>query len=172
MISELEESLELSETQFRLINLDDERPLHVTSCSKSLSRGDDEISSSTESKDKLKHHHNRHQKKKATRDRHDSTEPELLLGLSYNGTTGRLHVFVIKGSQLKDMTSVNTTGSSSSSSSTSPPDTYVKMSLISSSGQEISRAKTSVQKRQPNPVFKEKFIFQVLNDDYILCDIM
>lgn len=40
-------------------------------------------------------------------------------------------------------------------------DTYVKLSLVSSNGQEIARSKTSVRRGQPNPLFKETFIFQV-----------
>lgn len=44
---------------------------------------------------------------------------------------------------------------------TRAPDTYVKLMLMSSSGQEMSRAKTSVRRGQPNPLFKETFVFQV-----------
>lgn len=75
--------------------------------------------------------------------------PELLLGLAYNGTTGRLSVEVIKGSHFHNV-SLNRA-----------PDTYVKLSLVSSSGQEIARSKTSVRRGQPNPLFKETFVFQV-----------
>lgn len=78
--------------------------------------------------------------------------PELLLGLSYNGITGRLSVSVLKGSSFKSVTM------------TKGPDTRVKLSLVSSSGQEIARAKTSVRKSQPNPLFKETFVFQVRRD--------
>jgi len=81
---------------------------------------------------------------------------ELLLGLSYNGVTGRLSVEIIKGSQFRSL-SLN-----------KAPDTYVKMVMVSSIGQEISRAKTSTRRGQPNPLFKETFAFQValfqLND--------
>ncbi|KAH8369484.1 hypothetical protein KR009_012377 [Drosophila setifemur] len=81
---------------------------------------------------------------------------ELLLGLSYNGVTGRLSVEIIKGSQFRSL-SLN-----------KAPDTYVKMVMVSSIGQEISRAKTSIRRGQPNPLFKETFAFQValfqLND--------
>ncbi|KAH8414318.1 hypothetical protein KR215_002994, partial [Drosophila sulfurigaster] len=80
---------------------------------------------------------------------------ELLLGLSYNGVTGRLSVEIIKGSQFRSLT-LN-----------KAPDTYVKLCMVSSIGQEISRAKTSIR-RGPNPLFKETFAFQValfqLND--------
>ncbi|CAG2101545.1 unnamed protein product [Medioppia subpectinata] len=75
--------------------------------------------------------------------------PEMLLGLAYNGTTGRLNVSVIKGSQFRTITM------------TRAPDTYIKLSLVSSSGQEIARSKTSVRRGQPNPLFKETFIFQI-----------
>ncbi|KAH7972035.1 hypothetical protein HPB52_005806 [Rhipicephalus sanguineus] len=58
--------------------------------------------------------------------------PELLLGLAYNGTTGRLAVEVIKGSHFRNVTMNRA------------PDTFVKLTLMSSSGQEITRSKTSV----------------------------
>ncbi|XP_018086148.1 synaptotagmin-16 isoform X1 [Xenopus laevis] len=75
--------------------------------------------------------------------------PELLVGLSYNPTTGRLSVEIIKGSHFRNL-AVNR-----------PPDTYGKLSLLDSVGHEMSRCKTSVRRGQPNPVYKETFIFQV-----------
>ncbi|CAL4085496.1 unnamed protein product, partial [Meganyctiphanes norvegica] len=75
--------------------------------------------------------------------------PEMLLGLTYNGTTGRLAVEVVKGSHFRNM------------ANTRAPDTYVKLLLLSSSGQEIAHSKTSVRRGQPNPLFKETFMFQV-----------
>uniref|UniRef100_T1J0L6 C2 domain-containing protein n=1 Tax=Strigamia maritima TaxID=126957 RepID=T1J0L6_STRMM len=75
--------------------------------------------------------------------------PELLLGLSYNGTTGRLSVEVIKGSHFRNL------------AMNRAPDTYVKLSLMSSNNQEIARSKTSIRRGQPNPLFKETFMFQV-----------
>ncbi|XP_021934043.1 synaptotagmin-16 isoform X3 [Zootermopsis nevadensis] len=75
--------------------------------------------------------------------------PELLLGLAYNGTTGRLSIEVVKGSHFRNL------------AMTRPPDTYVKLCLLSSSGQEMSRSKTSIRRGQPNPLFKETFMFQV-----------
>lgn len=106
----------------------------------------------------------------------------MLLGLAYNGTTGRLSVSLIKGklflilfsffhfyffvnffyltvspligSQFRNITM------------TRAPDTYVKLSLVSSSGQEISRSKTSVRRGQPNPLFKETFVFQVRQETF------
>lgn len=75
--------------------------------------------------------------------------PELLLGLAYNGTTGRLAVELVKGSHFRNL------------AMTRAPDTYVRLRLASSSGQEIARAKSSLRRGQPNPLFKETFIFQV-----------
>ncbi|MGH0146596.1 UNVERIFIED_CONTAM: hypothetical protein FKN15_058990 [Acipenser sinensis] len=79
---------------------------------------------------------------------HGST-PEILVGLVYNATTGRLSVEVIKGSHFKNLTANR------------PPNTYVKLTLLNSMGQEMSKCKTSVQRGQPNPIFKETFVFQV-----------
>ncbi|XP_045115854.1 synaptotagmin-14-like isoform X5 [Portunus trituberculatus] len=81
--------------------------------------------------------------------------PELLLGLTYNGTTGRLAVEVIKGSHFRNSDDFR------NSANTRAPDTYVKLVLMSSSGQEIAHSKTSVRRGQPNPLFKETFMFQV-----------
>ncbi|XP_052503336.1 synaptotagmin-16 [Budorcas taxicolor] len=75
--------------------------------------------------------------------------PELLVGLSYNATTGRLSVEMIKGSHFRNL-AVNRA-----------PDTYGKLFLFNSVGQEMSRCKTSIRRGQPNPVYKETFIFQV-----------
>ncbi|KAG5265849.1 hypothetical protein AALO_G00247040 [Alosa alosa] len=75
--------------------------------------------------------------------------PELLVGLAYNPTTGRLAVELIKGSHFRNL-ALNR-----------PPDTYGKLTLLNSMGQEISRCKTSVRRGQPNPVYKETFVFQV-----------
>ncbi|XP_012295077.1 synaptotagmin-16 [Aotus nancymaae] len=75
--------------------------------------------------------------------------PELLVGLSYNATTGRLSVEMIKGSHFRNL-AVNRA-----------PDTYGKLFLLNSVGQEMSRCKTSIRRGQPNPVYKETFVFQV-----------
>ncbi|XP_071053339.1 synaptotagmin-16 isoform X2 [Onthophagus taurus] len=75
--------------------------------------------------------------------------PELLLGLSYNATTGRLSVEVVKGSHFRNL-AINRA-----------PDTYVKLLLVSSTGQELAHSKTTVRRGQPNPLFKETFVFQV-----------
>uniref|UniRef100_UPI00358EDAF6 synaptotagmin-14-like isoform X2 n=1 Tax=Myxine glutinosa TaxID=7769 RepID=UPI00358EDAF6 len=75
--------------------------------------------------------------------------PEILVGLSYNSTTGRLSVEIIKGSHFRNV------------SVSRQPDTYVKLTLQDSTGQEISQSKTSLRRGQPNPVYKETFVFQV-----------
>ncbi|MEE6474030.1 hypothetical protein FKM82_010255 [Ascaphus truei] len=75
--------------------------------------------------------------------------PEILIGLLYNATTGRLSAEVIKGSHFKNL------------SSNRPPNTYVKLTLLNSMGQEMSKCKTSIRRGQPNPLYKETFIFQV-----------
>ncbi|KAJ8964686.1 hypothetical protein NQ314_004718, partial [Rhamnusium bicolor] len=43
---------------------------------------------------------------------------------------------------------------------TRAPDTYVKLNLVSSTGQELAHSKTTVRRGQPNPLFKETFVFQ------------
>lgn len=78
--------------------------------------------------------------------------PELLLALAYNGTTGRLTAEVVKGSHFRNL-ALN-----------KAPDTYIKLCLVSSMGQEMGKAKTSTRRGQPNPLFKESFVFQVSND--------
>jgi len=40
-------------------------------------------------------------------------------------------------------------------------DTYAKLTLMSPNGQEITHSKTSVRRGQPNPLYKETFMFQV-----------
>uniref|UniRef100_A0A803K1H1 Synaptotagmin 14 n=1 Tax=Xenopus tropicalis TaxID=8364 RepID=A0A803K1H1_XENTR len=94
--------------------------------------------------------------------------PEILIGLLYNATTGRLSAEVIKGSHFKNL------------SANRPPnglfcclkhliggqvyiirDTYVKLTLMNSMGQEMSKCKTSIRRGQSNPLYKETFIFQV-----------
>lgn len=76
--------------------------------------------------------------------------PELLLGLGYNGLTGRLSVEIVKGSHFRNV------------SLSKAPDTYVKVCLVSSMGQEMAKAKSSTRRGQPNPLFKETFVFQVI----------
>ncbi|XP_054987326.1 synaptotagmin-16 isoform X2 [Sorex araneus] len=129
--------------------------------------------------------------------------PELLVGLSYNATTGRLSVEMIKGSHFRNL-AVNRAPAFNCAavhkvsvqrhlvsqsvlkplaqvSKESPaiwiteetrcishilcrrsePDTYGKLFLLNSVGQEMSRCKTSIRRGQPNPVYKETFVFQV-----------
>nr|XP_044614252.1 synaptotagmin-14 isoform X2 [Equus asinus] len=75
--------------------------------------------------------------------------PEILIGLLYHATTGRLSAEVIKGSHFKNL------------AANRPPNTYVKLTLLNSMGQEMSKCKTSIRRGQPNPVYKETFVFQV-----------
>ncbi|XP_057715892.1 synaptotagmin-14 isoform X2 [Corythoichthys intestinalis] len=97
-----------------------------------------------------------------------SSTPEILVGLVYNATTGHLSVEVIKGIHFKNLATNN------------PPnglfcclkhliggqvyiirDTYVKLTLLNSMGHEMSKCKTSICRGQPNPTYKETFVFQV-----------
>ncbi|TRY86320.1 hypothetical protein DNTS_016128, partial [Danionella cerebrum] len=79
----------------------------------------------------------------------ESSTPELLLGLLYNSTTGRLSAEVIKGSHFKN------------AATDKLPHTYVKLTMLDSKGKEMTRCKTSFCRGQPNPTYKETFIFQV-----------
>uniref|UniRef100_A0A3Q2CAV7 C2 domain-containing protein n=1 Tax=Cyprinodon variegatus TaxID=28743 RepID=A0A3Q2CAV7_CYPVA len=40
-------------------------------------------------------------------------------------------------------------------------DTYVKLTMLDSKGKEMSKRKTAVCRGQPNPTYKETFVFQV-----------
>ncbi|XP_034530371.1 synaptotagmin-14 [Notolabrus celidotus] len=75
--------------------------------------------------------------------------PEILVGLVYNATTGRLSVEVIKGIHFRN------------SAANKPPNTFVKLTLINSMGHEMSKCKTSICRGQTNPTYKETFVFQV-----------
>lgn len=75
--------------------------------------------------------------------------PELMIGLAYNATTGRLSVEIIKGSNFRNIVTKRR------------PDTYVKMTLTAPNGEEMTNSKTSVRRGQSNPLFKEMFVFQV-----------
>lgn len=77
---------------------------------------------------------------------------EILIGLAYNGTTGRLSVEIIKGSHFRG----------GGGNDTKPPDTYVKLVLVDSNNHEMGRSKTGLKRAQPNPLYKETFIFQVI----------
>ncbi|XP_034432484.1 synaptotagmin-14 isoform X5 [Hippoglossus hippoglossus] len=78
-----------------------------------------------------------------------TSTPEILVGLVYNATTGRLSVEVIKGIHFKNL------------AANKPPNTYVKLTLLNSMGHEMSKCKTSICRGQPNPTYKETFVFQV-----------
>uniref|UniRef100_A0A665WP25 Synaptotagmin XIVb n=1 Tax=Echeneis naucrates TaxID=173247 RepID=A0A665WP25_ECHNA len=79
----------------------------------------------------------------------DSSFPEILLGLIYNSATGRLSAEVIQGSHFK------------TTMSDKPVNTYVKLTMLDSKGKEMSKCKTAVCRGQPNPTYKETFMFQV-----------
>ncbi|TKS86354.1 Synaptotagmin-14 Synaptotagmin XIV [Collichthys lucidus] len=78
-----------------------------------------------------------------------TSTPEILVGLVYNATTGRLSVEIIKGIHFKNL------------AANKPPNTYVKLTLLNSMGHEMSKCKTSICRGQPNPTYKETFVFQV-----------
>ncbi|XP_038123531.1 synaptotagmin-14b isoform X2 [Cyprinodon tularosa] len=79
----------------------------------------------------------------------DSSLPEILLGLLYNSATGQLSAEVIQGSHFK------------TTASDKPVNTYVKLTMLDSKGKEMSKRKTAVCRGQPNPTYKETFVFQV-----------
>ncbi|EPQ02888.1 Synaptotagmin-14 [Myotis brandtii] len=105
----------------------------VTGCDSQMSMSEVSCSRSTSSCQSLEH----------------GSVPEILIGLLYNATTGRLSAEVIKGSHFKNL------------AANRPPNTYVKLTLLNSMGQEMSKCKTSIRRGQPNPVYKETFVFQV-----------
>ncbi|XP_029682181.1 synaptotagmin-14 isoform X3 [Takifugu rubripes] len=97
-----------------------------------------------------------------------TSTPEILVGLAYNATTGRLSVEIIRGIHFRNL------------AANKPPnglfcclkhfiggqvyiirDTYVKLTLLNSMGHQMSKCKTSICRGQPNPTFKETFLFQV-----------
>ena len=43
----------------------------------------------------------------------------------------------------------------------SDTDTAVKLAVMSACGKEMARSKSTVRRGQPNPLFKETFMFQV-----------
>ncbi|XP_044024800.1 synaptotagmin-14b isoform X2 [Siniperca chuatsi] len=98
----------------------------------------------------------------------DSSLPEILLGLIYNSATGQLSAEVIQGSHFK------TTASDKPVNGLFccikhfvggqlyiMRDTYVKLTMLDSKGKEMSKCKTAVCRGQPNPTYKETFVFQV-----------
>uniref|UniRef100_A0A8C1Y9F2 Synaptotagmin XIVb n=1 Tax=Cyprinus carpio TaxID=7962 RepID=A0A8C1Y9F2_CYPCA len=98
----------------------------------------------------------------------ESSTPELLLGLLYNSTTGRLSAEVIKGSHFKNSATDKLpiglfccVKRFISGQLYIMRDTYVKLTMLDSKGKEMSKCKTSVCRGQPNPTYKETFVFQV-----------
>ncbi|XP_058613002.1 synaptotagmin-14b isoform X3 [Onychostoma macrolepis] len=98
----------------------------------------------------------------------ESSTPELLLGLLYNSTTGRLSAEVIKGSHFKNSATDKLpvglfccVKHFISGQLYIMRDTYVKLTMLDSKGKEMSKCKTSVCHGQPNPTYKETFVFQV-----------
>ena len=76
--------------------------------------------------------------------------PELLLGLAYNGTTGRLSVEILRAASLRSWTSNRA------------PDACVKVLLLTQTGQELGRAKTAPKRNSDGgPTWMETFAFQV-----------
>ncbi|XP_048842394.1 synaptotagmin-14-like isoform X2 [Brienomyrus brachyistius] len=80
---------------------------------------------------------------------HAPAAAEILVGLIYNAATGCLSVEVIKGSHFKNMAAEK------------PPNTYVKLTMLNSMGQPMSKCRTSVSRGQPDPTYQETFVFQV-----------
>ncbi|KAG7460572.1 hypothetical protein MATL_G00200230 [Megalops atlanticus] len=98
------------------------------------------------------------------------SRPEILLGLVYSATTGRLSVEVIKGSHFRTAPDKPPTLSDGffcclkhliGGQLYIVPDTYVKLTMMNSMGQEMSKCKTSTCRGQPDPTYKETFVFQV-----------
>ncbi|XP_054653355.1 synaptotagmin-16 isoform X3 [Dunckerocampus dactyliophorus] len=97
--------------------------------------------------------------------------PELLVGLTYNATTGRMSVELIKGSHFRNLAANRPPGptlvevlpeeQAFHSALLLLSDTFARLTLLNSVGQEITRCKTSLRRGQPNPVYKETFVFQV-----------
>lgn len=75
--------------------------------------------------------------------------PQVLIGLSYNGQTGRLCIQLIKGSHFGDR------------AYSEAPHTYIKLTLLDENLKEVAKSKTTIRENTPNPVFREKFFFEV-----------
>ncbi|XP_076874249.1 synaptotagmin-14b isoform X5 [Brachyhypopomus gauderio] len=98
----------------------------------------------------------------------ESSMPELLLGLLYNSSTGRLSAEVIRGSHFKNSATDQTPNGLfccikqfTGGQLYIMRDTYVKLVMLDSNGREMSKCKTSVCRGQPSPTYKETFAFQV-----------
>uniref|UniRef100_A0A8C9X5X7 Synaptotagmin 14 n=1 Tax=Sander lucioperca TaxID=283035 RepID=A0A8C9X5X7_SANLU len=93
-----------------------------------------------------------------------TSTPEILVGLVYNATTGRLSVEIIKGIHFKNLSANKPPSKYSKTfylSHCQRTNTYVKLTLLNSMGHEMSKCKTSICRGQPNPTYKETFVFQV-----------
>lgn len=75
--------------------------------------------------------------------------PQILIGLSYNAQTGRLCIQLIKGSHFGDR------------AFSEAPNTYVKLVLLDHQLKEVSKSKSTIRENTPNPVFRERFFFEV-----------
>lgn len=75
--------------------------------------------------------------------------PQILIGLCYNAQTGRLCIQLIKGSHFGDR------------AFSEAPNTYVKLALLDHQLKEVSRSKSTIRENTPNPVFRERFFFEV-----------
>ncbi|XP_042359875.1 synaptotagmin-14-like [Plectropomus leopardus] len=98
----------------------------------------------------------------------DSSLPEILLGLIYNSATGQLSAEVIQGSHFKTTVSDKPVNGLFccikhfvGGQLYIMRDTYVKLTMLDSKGKEMSKCKTAVCRGQPNPTYKETFLFQV-----------
>ncbi|XP_033991460.1 synaptotagmin-14b isoform X3 [Trematomus bernacchii] len=98
----------------------------------------------------------------------DSSLPELLLGLLYNSATGQLSAEVVQGSHFKTPASEKPVNGLFccvkhfvGGQLYVMRDTYVKLTMLDSKGKEMSKCKTAVCRGQPNPTYKETFLFQV-----------
>ncbi|KAK3715065.1 hypothetical protein QZH41_012134, partial [Actinostola sp. cb2023] len=79
-----------------------------------------------------------------------SGAPELLVSLCYQSLTGRLTVEVLKASNLRNLAMQRA------------PDTYVKVAMFNSIGQQLSKSKTSIRRSMYDPEFNETFVFQII----------
>ncbi|XP_065064081.1 synaptotagmin-16-like isoform X4 [Rhopilema esculentum] len=79
--------------------------------------------------------------------------PELLVSLCYTSLTGRLTVEVLKASNLRNFQMQRA------------PDTYVKVSMFNSVGQQLSKSKTSIRRSMFDPEYNETFVFQIIEFD-------
>ncbi|XP_057316239.1 synaptotagmin-16-like isoform X3 [Hydractinia symbiolongicarpus] len=82
-----------------------------------------------------------------------SSAPELLVSLCYASLTGRLTVEVLKASNLRYLQMQRA------------PDTYVKVSMFNSVGQQLAKSKTSIRRSMFDPEYNETFVFQIIEFD-------